>query len=74
MLLFKSDQQVKIYVKKKTKNKIILMTFIGIVSSIAEQEQDAMMERLRKERELRKKKEEEDSLTLEQTNEQVGCK
>lgn len=36
-----------------------------------EQEQDEAMERLRKERELRKKKEAEDSMNLEQTKEQV---
>ena len=45
-------------------------------SFVTEQEQDEAMERLRKERELRKKKEEEDSLNLEQTKEQVsvqGC-
>jgi hypothetical protein len=34
-------------------------------------EQDEQLERMRKEQELRKKKEKEDSLTLEQTKEQV---
>lgn len=32
-----------------------------------------MMERIKKEEEMRKKKEQEDSLTLEQTKEQVNC-
>lgn len=36
-----------------------------------ELEQDEQLERMRKEQELRKKKEKEDSLTLEQTKEQV---
>lgn len=36
-----------------------------------ELEQDAQIERMRKEQELRKKKEKEDHLTLEQTKEQV---
>ena len=40
-------------------------------SNISEQEQDALIERMRKEREQRKKKEEEEALTLEQTKEQV---
>ncbi|XP_076438290.1 uncharacterized protein LOC143277391 isoform X2 [Babylonia areolata] len=37
-----------------------------------EQEQDAMIERMRKEREQRKKKEAEEALTLEQTKEQIS--
>nr|KAG5699789.1 hypothetical protein BaRGS_013509 [Batillaria attramentaria] len=37
-----------------------------------EQEQDALIERIRKEREQRKKKEEEEALTLEQTKEQLA--
>ncbi|KAK7105807.1 G protein pathway suppressor 2-like isoform X2 [Littorina saxatilis] len=37
-----------------------------------EQEQDALIERMRKEREQRKKKEEEEALTLEQTKEQIS--
>ena len=40
---------------------------------IAELEMDKLHDRLRKERELKKKKEEEKTLTIEQTKEQVGC-
>ena len=39
--------------------------------SVAEQEQDAMLEKERKEREIRRKKEEDNTLTIEQTKEQV---
>ena len=42
-----------------------------VFQTFSEQEQDALIERMRKEREQRKKKEEEEALTLEQTKEQV---
>ena len=50
----------------------VIIKFLDVYISLAEQEQDEAMERLKKERELRRKKQEEDSLTLEQTKEQVG--
>ena len=42
------------------------------VVMVTEQEHDEALERLKKEKELRRKKEVEDSLTLEQTKDQVG--
>ena len=48
-----------------------LLEYFVIYCVSTELEQDEQLERMRKEQELRKKKEKEDSLTLEQTKEQV---
>ena len=45
---------------------------IHSVTMVTEQEHDEALERQKKEKELRRKKEAEDSLTLEQTKDQVG--
>ena len=47
-------------------------TMIHSVTMVTEQEHDEALERQKKEKELRRKKEAEDSLTLEQTKDQVG--